>query len=111
MPFGTELGLGPDDIVLQGDLAPLPKKGGRPQSLPNFDPCYCGQTAGCIKMPLGMEVGLIPNDFVLDGEPAPSQKGAEPPICGPRVLWPNGYVDQDATWYRGRPWFARHCVR
>jgi len=61
-------------------------------------------------MPLSMEVGLIPNDFVLDGEPAPSQKGAEPPICGPRVLWPNGCVDQDATWYRGRAWFARHCA-
>jgi len=23
----------------------------------------------------------------------------------------NGCMDQDATWYRGRPWPRRHCVR
>jgi len=55
-------------------------------------------------MPLGMEVGLSPGDFVLDGDPAPYPKGAEPhPIFGTRLLWPNGCVDQDATWYGGRP--------
>ena len=27
MPLGTEVGLGPGDIVLDGDPAPLPKKG------------------------------------------------------------------------------------
>ena len=52
-------------------------------------------------MPLGMEVDLSPGDFVSDGDPAPPQKGAEPPIFGPRLLWPNGCVDQDATWYGG----------
>ena len=54
-------------------------------------------------MPLGMEVGLGPaGDFVLDGDPAPlAKKGAEPPIFGPCLLWPNGCVDQDATWYGG----------
>jgi len=61
-----------------------------------------------IKMPLGMEVGLSPADFVLDGDPAPSQKGggapgAEPPIFGPCLFWPNGWMHQDATWYGGRP--------
>jgi len=34
MPLGTEVGLGPYDIVLNGDPAPLPKKGAEP--LPNF---------------------------------------------------------------------------
>jgi len=28
MSFGTELGLGPGDFVLDGDPAPLPKRGG-----------------------------------------------------------------------------------
>jgi len=28
MPLSTEVGLGPGDIVLDGDLAPAPKKGG-----------------------------------------------------------------------------------
>jgi len=27
------------------------------------------------------------------------------------LLWPNGCMDQDATWYGGRPWPRRHCVR
>jgi len=73
--------------------------------------CYSGQTAGCIKMLLAMEVGLSPGDFVLDGDPAPPQKGSEPPIFGPRLLWPNSCMDQDATWCGGRPWSRRHCVR
>jgi len=47
-------------------------------------------------MSLGMEVGLSPGKFVLDGDPAPSQKGGGAPIFGPRLLWPNGYMDQDA---------------
>jgi len=56
--------------------------------------------AGLIKMPLGTEVGLDPGDTVLDGDPAPfPKKGAEPPpIFCPCLLWPNGYMDQDATW-------------
>jgi len=35
MPLGAEVGLGPSDIVLDGDLAP-PTKGARPQI---FGPC------------------------------------------------------------------------
>jgi len=56
MALGTEVGLSPGDFVLDGDSAPLPKKGAEPppQFATHF---YCGQTAGCIKMPLGMEAG------------------------------------------------------
>jgi len=73
----------------------------------------CSQTAGWIKMPLGMEVGLGPGYVVLDGYPAPTKKGhmTDPPLFGPRLLWPNGWVDQDATWQRGRPRPRPHCVR
>jgi len=28
-----------------------------------------------------------------------------------RVLWPNGWTDQDETWHAGRPWPKWHCVR
>jgi len=37
MPLITEVGLGPDDIVLHGDPAPLPKQGAEPPS-PILDP-------------------------------------------------------------------------
>jgi len=63
-------------------------------------------------MPLGMEVGLGPGDFVFDRDPVASIKRAQHhPIFGPCILCPNGWMDQDATWYRGKPWFRRHCVR
>jgi len=40
-------------------------------------------------MKLGMQVGLGPGDSVLVGtQLLLSQKGAEPPIFGPYLLWP-----------------------
>jgi len=43
---------------------------------------------------------------------SPAPKGAEPhPIFGPRLLWPNCCMDQDATWYGGRRRPTWHCVR
>jgi len=32
-------------------------------------------------------------------------------VCDVGVLWPNGWMDQDATWYQGRPRPMPHCVR
>ena len=151
MALGTDVGLGPGHIVLDGEPAPLPQKGTEP---PNFRPifivtkllyesrwhlawrwtlvqatlCWMGiqlpslkrgqspspqfsahfyrrQTAGCIKMPLGMEVGLGPGDFVFDGDPASGSYSQNRrhthyhPVFGPRLLWPNGWMDEDATWY------------
>jgi len=66
-------------------------------------------------MPLGMEVGLSPGVFVLDGDPATlPKKGAEPPpfpIFGPFLLWPNGWMNEDASWYGGRFQPRGICVR
>jgi len=85
-----EVGLGPGHVVLDGDPAPLPKKGAKPH--PQFSAHFYGdQTVECITMPLGMEVGLSPGDFVLDGDPAPLlQKGTDPQFsahfyCGQTV--------------------------
>ena len=90
---------------------PPPQKGAEPP--PQFSAhCYCGQTAGCIKMPLGMDVGLSPGDFVLDGDPFPSPKrGRRPQILGPCLLWPNGCMDQGGAWYGARPQPRPLCVR
>jgi len=68
MELGTQVGLGPGHIVLDGDPVPPPPKGHSPQYLAHI---CCGQMAGWIKMPHGMEVGLSPGDFELDGDPAP----------------------------------------
>jgi len=55
-------------------------------------------------MKLGMQVGLGPGHIVLDGNPAlSSTKGHSPPIFGPYPLRPNSCIDEDSTWYGGRP--------
>jgi len=82
---------------------------------------YCGQTIGQIKMKLGMQVGLSPGHTVLDGDTAvPTEMGTAAPhiqnlwaqalpasfllrpsvhiMRGPCLLWPNGWMDQDAAW-------------
>jgi len=54
MKLGTQVGLGPSHVVLDGDPAPPPQKGG---GAPQFSAhVRCGQMAAWIKMPLGMEV-------------------------------------------------------
>jgi len=87
MLLGKKVGLGPGDIVLDGDQA-SPQKGHGPQFLSHV---RCSQTTAWIKTPLGMEVGLGPGHCVRWG---PAQKGAQPPpMFGPCLLWPNGWMD------------------
>ena len=63
-------------------------------------------------MPLDADVGLGPGHIVLDRDPAPpTPKGAQPPIFGPYLLWPNGWMGQDVTWYGGRLRPRPHCAR
>jgi len=97
-----DVGLVLGHIVLDGDPAVPPQKGNR---APNFRSMsiITYQTAGWIKMPLGVEVGLGPDHIVLDADPAdpapPPPNGYSPPlIFSPYLLWPNGFIDQDATW-------------
>jgi len=57
-------------------------------------------------MKLGMPVGLGPGHIVLDWDPAELpllQKGAKPPVFYAYLFWPNGWMDQDATWQGSRP--------
>jgi len=64
---------------------------------------------GWIKMKLGMQVGI---GIVLDGDLAPlPQMGRVPPIFGPYLLWPNGWIHQDVTWYKDRRRPMPRCVR
>ena len=69
MPLCTEVGLGPGDIVLDGDPAPLSKRGDSspPQFLAHvlWLNSWMDQDATCT------EVGHGPGDIVLDGDPAP----------------------------------------
>jgi len=94
----------PRELCVRWRPSPPPQQGGR---APKFSAhVCCGQTAGWIKMPLGTKVGLSPGDSVLNGGRAaslPQRGGAPSPIFSPFLLWPNGWMHQDATSYGGRP--------
>jgi len=63
-------------------------------------------------MPLGMDVGLGSGDFVFDGTHLSQKKRHRPhTIFGPCLLWPKGWMDQDAAWYGGKSRPRRRCVR
>ena len=94
MKLGMPVDLGSSHIVLDGDS----------DTAPPFRPI----AAGWIKMPLGIEVGVVPGDFMLDGD---SKGNTVPPSFGPCLLWPNGWMDQDATSYGNRPRPRQLCIR
>jgi len=64
-------------------------------------------------MQIGKQVGLGPGHIVLEGYPAPPPPKGDsyPPIFGPFLLWPNGWMHQDATWYGCRHQPRGFCVR
>ena len=101
MSLGMELGLGPSNFVLDGDPAPLPKRGAEP---PKFSAhVHCGQTAGWMKLVLGSRGGRPqPRRLCVTcgPSPLPTKTGGVPsPIFGRFLLWPNSWMHQDATWY------------
>ena len=93
---------GPSSLSQTGGAVPT-----GPQFLAHVS---CCQTAGWIKMQLGTEVNLGSGDFVLDGVADPP-KSDTPPVFGSCVLWPNGWMDEDATWYQSSPRPRPHCIR
>ena len=80
MPLGTEVGLGPGDIVLDGDPA-LPEKG----TAPNFRPVFV------VAKWLDTVVDLGPGHIVLDGGPSSRERGtAAHPLFLARVYCGHG---------------------
>jgi len=88
MPFGTKVGLGPDDSVLDGDPAPSPQSGRSTSQI--FGPFLLWPNGWMHQdMPPGMEVGLVLRDVVFDVDPATTRKREHPP---PLKFWPMSIV-------------------
>ena len=92
--------------VRWGPSSPPPKGA----QTPNFRPISVvvkwlhGSRCHLVCRPLGMQLGLGPGDCVSWELRSPSPKrGQSPQIFGPYLLWSNGWMHQDATWYGGRP--------
>jgi len=102
MRLGTEVGLGPDDIVF--DVNPAhPLKSTVPQF--SAHDC-CGETAICIRIPRCTKVGLSLGDVVLDGTQLPFTEGAQPPNFQPMFVVAkrlNGLRYHLVCRYRPRP--------
>jgi len=100
MKLGLQVGLGPGQIVLDGDRwapsSPFPKRGQSPQFSAHV---CCGQMTGWIKMKLSMQVVLSPGHIVLDGNQLPSPKGGRAPN-----FWPISVVSVVAKWLDGSRW-------
>jgi len=109
MALGMEVGLGPVYIVLDGDTAPLPKKG---QSPPNFPPIFIvAKRHDASRCRLVWRQASAQASLYEMGTQPLTPKGAEPhPIFGLRLSWPIGCVDQDAAWYGSRPRPRPHCT-
>jgi len=78
MKLGVQVGLGPGQMVLDGDSPPRPPDGHSPQFSAHI---CCGQMAEWMKMPL-RQVDLGPGHIVLDGDPTPL----------PHNFWPMSVV-------------------
>jgi len=112
--LGTEVGLGPGDIVLDGDPAPPPKKMGHSRTAPEFSAhVYCDQTAVCIRIPLATDVDLSLGDIVLDAEPAPPPPNGDSPQFSAHVRCGQtaGWTKMPLRMHAGRPRPRRLCVR
>jgi len=89
MPLGRKVGLSPGDIVLDGDPAPPPQRG----KASNFRPMSI-----VTKRLDGSRCHLVrsrprPRRHCVKWGPS-SPKGAQPPIFGSCLLWPNGRPSQ-----------------
>jgi len=101
--LGTEVGLGPGHIVLDGDPTPLSKKGAEPP--PQFSAQFLLWPNGWMHQDTTWHgVGLNPGDFVLDGGPAPSPKMGRSPQFSVHV-----YCGQTAGWIKMA--LGIHCAR
>ena len=106
MPLGMEPRPRPH-CARWGPSSPSPRKGAQP---PHFRPMS--------SVPKRLDGSICPwyggrprpIHIVLDGNLLPFPEWGTAPIFGECLLWPNGWMDQDATWYKDRPRPRPHCV-
>ena len=114
MALGMDVGLGPGDIVLDGDAAPPPQK--RSRGLPIFGPFLLWPN-GWMHQDTTWHGGRPRHRPHCDrwgssSHPLPkNRRWDNAPNFRPCLLWPNGRMHQDTTYYGGRPQPRGHCVR
>jgi len=110
-PLGVQVGLSPSDFVLNGDPAPYPKRGEAPH---NFRPMsIVAKRLHRSKCRLVRRYASAYATLCSMWTQLPPEKKAHPPpsIFCTCLLWPNSWMDEDATWYGSRPRPRPHCTR
>jgi len=109
MPLGMELGLSPGNFVLHGDPALYPRRGG---AHPIFGTSIVAKRLHGSRCHLVGKYSPRARHCVRCGPSYPQKKGHthHHPIFGPCLLWPNGWMDEDAAWYGSRPRSRPHVV-
>ena len=111
LSLGVEVGLRTGDFVLDGEPAPLLKRGRSP--LHNFRPIYIlAKRLDASKCHLVWMLASAQGICVRwrPSLPSPTKGAGPPPNFGSCLFWPNGLMDQDANWYEGRPRLRPLCV-
>ena len=91
MPLGTEINLGPGDVVLDG-VAATPKSDRAPSV---FAPCLLWPNSWMDEEGTWFGSRFCPRDIVLDGDPAPPpRKGHSSPLFSADVYCGNGRPSQ-----------------
>ena len=98
MPLGTDIGLGPSHIVLDGDPAPPSIEKGT--AAPQFSAhVYCGHgrpsqllMSSCLSCVCWATACKTVRPMLSDRCPVLSVCLS---VCNVSVLWPNGWMDQD----------------
>ena len=97
MALGTEVGLGPGHIVLDGAPSSLHQKGGRS---PIFGPFVLSPNGSMYQDATWYGGRPQPRRLCVRWGPSfPFLKGTQPKIFVQCPSWPNDWMDEDATWY------------
>jgi len=107
MPLGMEVGLGQGHIVLDGNPAPPPRKGGT--ATPIFGRCLLWSYGWMYQDATWYFGRPQPGQHCVRCGPSSTPR-AQPPNFGRCLLCPNGWMDQDGTVYEGRPQPWPHSV-
>ena len=103
MPLGMQVGLSPGHFVFDGDPATLP---------PNFRPMsIVAKRPDGSRWHLALKWALVQATLCWGTSSPPPKRGQRPPIFGPFLLSPIGWMNQDGTWHGGGPWSKPHCAR
>jgi len=110
MALGMEVGLRPGHIVLDRDPAPPSDKRGTAPSFWLLS--IVAKRLYASGYHLVRRYRPQPRRHCVRWEPScfPFPIVAQPPFIGPCLLWSNGWMDEDGTWYGRRPRPRPHCV-